>query len=95
MTYSTSNPPVLTSKGPLTGPGKTWMYRSTDPASSVDVAGYFTNGDALGMEAGDIVLVVDTDASPIAVTSHVVAAVTAGGSADLSEGVAVSGANTD
>jgi hypothetical protein len=94
MTYSVSNPPALVS-GPLTGPGKQWVYRSTDPASSVDVAGYFTNGDALGMEAGDTVLVIDSDASPIAVTSHVVAAVTAGGSADLSEGVAVSGANTD
>ncbi len=95
MTYSTSNPPTLVSVSPLTGAGQHWVYRSTDPAATVDLAGYFSNGYDLGMRAGDTIDVIDTDASPIAVTSHVVAAVTAGGSADLSEGVAVSGSNTD
>ena len=87
MAYSTDNPPALTS-GPLTGPGKKWSYRSTDPAATVDDAGYFTNGDALGMEVGDVVEVCDTDTSTT-MSIHRVTAVTAGGAATVSGGLVI------
>ena len=83
MAYDTANPPAVTSIGPLTGAGKTWSYRSTDVATDVDASGYFTNGDALGMEVGDIVFVTDTDTSTT-ITIHRVTTVTAGGAATVS-----------
>ncbi len=83
MTYSVDNPPALTSVGPLTGPGRIWSYRSTDVATDVDATGYFTNGDALGLEVGDIMFVTDTDTSTT-ITMHRVITVTAGGAATVS-----------
>lgn len=82
MAYDTANPPMLMS-GPLTGAGKVWSYRSTDVATDVDASGYFTNGDALGMEVGDIMYVTDTDTSTTT-TIHRVTTVTAGGAATVS-----------
>lgn len=82
MAYDTANPPMLVS-GPLTGAGKVWSYRSTDVATDVDASGYFTNGDALGMEVGDIMYVTDTDTSTTT-TIHRVTTVTAGGAATVS-----------
>lgn len=83
MSYSTSNPPALKSASPLTGAGQTWVYRSTDVATDVDAADYFSNGHALGMKVGDIVEVCDTDTSTT-MTFHRVTAVTAGGAATVS-----------
>lgn len=80
MAYSTSNPPSLISAARIGGTGlQTWDYRSTDDAATVDAAGYFTNGLALGMRVGDLVYVTDTDASPVIVTLHQVSAVSASG----------------
>jgi hypothetical protein len=83
MAYSASNPPAVMGAGPLTGAGNWWSYRSTDVATDVDASGYFTNGDALGMKVGDIVVVEDTDTATT-VTLHRVTAVTAGGAATVS-----------
>jgi hypothetical protein len=44
----------------------------------VDSANYFTNGGSLGMTIGDIIYVIDTDASPVIVTLHQVSAATDG-----------------
>lgn len=93
MAYSTSNPPVLVS-GPLTGAGKHWFYSSTDAVTVVRVSGYFTNGYELGMRAGDTITVLDNDASPITgalcwVTSAVA------GTVDLSDGVTITGTDSD
>lgn len=82
MSYSTSNPPAKMT-GPLTGAGQIWMYRSTDVATDVDAADYFSNGSALGMRVGDVVIVCDTDTSTT-MTIHRVTAVTAGGAATVS-----------
>lgn len=60
-----------------------WHYSSTDVSTDVDAAGYFTNGDALGMQVGDVVHVIETDNS-YAHTIHSVTAVTAGGAATVS-----------
>lgn len=83
MAYSTSTPPALISLGPLTGAGRIWSYRTTDAATTVDDADYFTNGDALGMRVGDILISCDTDTSTTT-TLHRVTVVTAGGAATVS-----------
>ena len=97
MAYSTSNPPTLVGKGTIKGDNQEWVYRSTDAATTVRVAGYITNGGDLGMRVGDTVKVVDTDASPVAVQLMNVVSVstTAPGAVDLSDGVAITATNTD
>ena len=72
MAYSTSAPPRLKSPSftNASGESSTWVYSSTDAATDVDVPGYFTNALALGIKAGDLIEVSDTDASPVIVTLH-------------------------
>lgn len=94
MAYSTSNPPACINTGLLNGLGKVWVYRSTDVSTVVDAAGYFTNGYDLGMRAGDVIYVCDTDASPLAIQIHIVNAATAA-SVDLSDGIAITATDTD
>lgn len=95
MAYSTSNPPQCVNTGLFNGLGKTWVYRSTDAASAVRVAGYFTDGYDRGMRAGDVIYVTDTDASPLAIQIHIVNAASAAGGVDLSDGVAITATDTD
>lgn len=83
MTYSTSNPPFLVSKG-IGGKGNYWKYESTDAAADVDADGYITNAEELGMKVNDEVAVTDTNATPPITTRHTVVAINANGSADLS-----------
>ena len=83
MAYSVANPPALMEVGPLTGAGKIWSYRSTDVATDVDASFYFTNGDKLGMQVGDVVVVCDTDTSTT-MTLHRVTVVTADSGATVS-----------
>lgn len=92
MAYSINNPPALETQA-VTGP-KSWVYSSTDNAAAVRVSGYISNGYDLGMRANDTVKVIDNDATPPAVTSHVVVSATAA-AVDLDDGVAISGADTD
>ena len=55
MAYSTTNPPVL-SHQPIAGP-RFWTYTSCDGSTVIlTTTGYFSNGVALGMKLGDIVL---------------------------------------
>lgn len=97
MAYSTSNPPQLIAAG-IGGSGKVWMYKSTDAATVVRVSGYLSNGYSLGLRAGDLVLVVDTDASPIAMQMMIVTSSSKSGATetvDLSDGTAVTATNSD
>jgi hypothetical protein len=92
VAYSTSNPPRLVSQ-PIAGL-RMWQYTSTDAVTDVRVSGYFTDGWQLGMRAGDLITVLDNNASPITgslcwVTSAV------SGTVDLSDGVTVTGTDTD
>lgn len=85
MAYSTSNPPNKIADG--IGGGKSlWMYASADIHTDVDAGDYFTNGDDLGMEVNDVVMVVRTETA-IGATLHVVTAVTAGGAATVSSAI--------
>lgn len=56
MAYSTSIPPRLAVPSMGDGP-QIWIYQSADVVGDVDAAGYFTNGEALGMRLGDMVWV--------------------------------------
>ena len=85
MAYVTTNPPILIQCGFNASVINTWFYSSTDTAGDVDLSGYITDGDDLGLKVNDLVYVLDTDASPPVLTSHRVASVTAGGAADLSD----------
>lgn len=94
MAYSTSNPPALVQQ-PLTGgAGKFWIYKSTDAAATVDAANYITNGGSLGMSVGDLVLVIDTDASPVIATWHQVSA-TGDGTTDLNDLTTITQTDSD
>ena len=95
MAYSTSSPPALISQRVGADGGALWFYKSTDAPTVVRVSGYITNGDDLGMKAGDVVIGVDTDASPIAVQLYIVTSVASGGAADLSDGTAITATDTD
>lgn len=93
MAYSTSAPPRLIGDSLGTTSPNIWMYASTDAATAVRVSGYFTNGYNLGMRAGDLVISVKTDASPVSLQLHVVNV--SGTTVDLSDGLAVTATNTD
>jgi hypothetical protein len=93
MAYSTSTPPVLLAQG-IMGGNSLWTYASTDAATAVRVSGYIANGWELGMRAGDLVMAVDTDASPIATQLMIVTSALSG-TVDLSDGTAVTATDTD
>lgn len=86
MPYSTSNPPACVFQGIGNRIPARWVYSSTDASTVARVAGYFTNGDALGMKVNDIVEVTDSDTGLM--TTHIVNSVTAGGAADLTDNTA-------
>ena len=94
MAYSTSNPPVLVNQPVGGGAGKRWLYRSEDAAADVDAANYFTNGGTLGLAVGDIVEVIDTNASPVIITLHQVSA-TGDGTTDLNNLTTVTQTDSD
>lgn len=81
MSYATTNPPVCMTGRIGTGPAL-WIYTSTDVHTDVDAADYFSNGDALGMQVGDVVIVSKSSAT-IGSTLHYVSTVTAGGAATV------------
>lgn len=94
MAYATSNPPRLL-VGTLDGLApQIWVYRSTDAAATVDAANYITNGGSLGMKVGDLVYVVDTDASPVITTLHQVSA-TGDGTTDLNDLTTITQTDSD
>lgn len=90
MAYATSNPPALVMQS-IAGP-RIWKYDSTDAATAVRVAGYFTDGWKRGMRLNDIVIVTQTGNS--AVTIHTVNSASAAG-VDVTDGLAVGVTDTD
>lgn len=89
MSYSVSSPPILVAGG-VGGTPRVWMYVSTDASADVDASGYFSNAYALGMRAGDLVLVQDSD--DLVWSGHSVITCTAAAGANLGLGVAISSA---
>ena len=81
MAYATSNPPRGMHFG-IAGP-MLWYYSDGGIDADVDLADYFTDGDALGMKVGDILFHFDTAG---VATFFFVSAVTAGGAATVIAG---------
>lgn len=71
-----------------------WRYSSADAVTLVRVAGYFTDGWNRGMRAGDLVYVEDNDAAPRTGSLCWVTSATAT-EVDLSDGVTITGTDTD
>lgn len=93
MAYSTSNPPALITQG-IAGFFRIWAYKTTDAASVVRTSNYITNGYVLGLRKGDLLLHVDTDASPITQQMFIVNDCTPT-LCDLSDGTAIGATDTD
>ena len=94
MAYATSNQPYLIAQGP-SGGRKVWFYDSADAVTLVRADAYFTDGFSLGMRKGDIVIVLDNDASPITGSICWVTSATSADGVDLSDGVTITGTDTD
>jgi hypothetical protein len=95
MAYTTSNAPRLISGSLENNAPNLWVYSSTDAATAVRVSGYIANASDLGIKKGDLVFSVKTDAAPISCQIHIVSAVNANGSGDLSDGLAITATNSD
>lgn len=81
MAYATTNMPALVAQRVGASSGALWVYSDGDTIATITGAGYFTNGDDLGMKVGDVVIIINT-------TNHsakyaTVSAVTAGGAATV------------
>jgi len=82
MAYATTNPPALVSQQ-LGGTGKVWVYKDGDDKAAVTAADYISNGDALGMAAGDVVHHIDTTNTKLNILT--VSSVTTDGAATLDD----------
>ena len=69
MAYATTNPPVCIVPR-IGSQAAMWQYVDGDAHTTVDTAGYFTDGADLGLVANDIMIVVDT-ATPTCTVHHV------------------------
>lgn len=86
MAYDTTvAKPVRIADGGGSGPAL-WIYNSADIHTTVDDTDYFSDGSALGMRVGDMVLVGKTTAT-IGATVHYVQTVTAGGAATVAAAI--------
>lgn len=83
---------TLVTMAPLAARGQLWRHESADAAAAVQVDGYITDAKARGMRVGDRVEHYETDSN--IVSSHVVVAINANGSADLSNSTVI-GSGTD
>lgn len=82
----------LISQG-IGGVGKTFHYTSAEASTVLDASGYISNATQAGMSAGDLVLVVDSDATGPTITAHSVFAITAG-AGNLSDATTIGSATS-
>ena len=92
MAYATTNPPRLIAQSTGASTGALWYYTSTDNQAAVRVSGYFTNGFDLGIRAGDMLLMTDTDdyAGAIMICNASTSTAT-----DFTDGTAIAATDTD
>lgn len=83
MAYATTNPPALVSQRVGSAGGAIWIYKDADDKAAVTAADYITNGDDLGLVAGDRVIHIDT--TNVRADDLYVSSVTAGGAATLAD----------
>lgn len=98
MAYSTSSPPKLVTPSftNVSGEVSLWSYTSADTAATVDTTGYITNGGALGMKVGDLVIVTVSGTGAVGTHRVVTVSSTAPGAVDLGDTTVIGSAtNTD
>lgn len=93
MAYTPSTLNLITDGGINGRNGSLWTYFTTDAPATIDTANYISDGANRGMQVGDIVFAVNS--STYATQIMIVAAVTAGGGANLTDGLAIAATNTD
>lgn len=71
MAYATSNPPALISQRVGSNGGALWIYNDGDVLDTILADDYISNGDALGMKQGDVVVVISNDVPVIAKVTSV------------------------
>lgn len=72
-----------------------WIMSGTDSVATVRATGFITDARDLGMQVGDLLQYVDTDASPITLQLMIVTAINGTtGAGDLSDGTAIDATNT-
>lgn len=81
------------------GPGgkgpRMWVYSSTDTIATVSASGYFSNGDLVGLAAGDIITLINTTtlvSTVIIVTSVISAGAATAGENSVSQELTATGA---
>lgn len=73
-----------------------WIMSGTEALATVDTAGYISDARDLGIQKGDLLFYVKTDAAPISVQIYIVVGINATtGAADLSDGTAIVATNSD
>lgn len=95
MPYATNTLSLVNTGGIGKARPQIWEMENTDAVTAVRVSGYITDATQRGMVRGDVVHYTKTDASPITRQTMIVTAINANGSADLSDGLAITATNTD
>lgn len=81
--------------GHVYGPHRTWFYKTTDAMTTVRGATYFGDGQARGMQLGDVVEVLVVNGSNVPQTFHIaVVMAISSGVPDLSDGTSIDLTNT-
>lgn len=91
MAYNVANPPFLYASA-VGGLSRFWGYKSADPIATVNTANYFTNAGTLGIKVGDPIFIYDT-VNNLAHWAFFNA--TGNGTADIADGLAFGGTDTD
>jgi hypothetical protein len=91
MAYETGNPPHLAGDQPVAAP-RTWKYNSTHLAAVVGTSDHISNGQDLGMAAGDTVIAIEATLGTFVTSIHSVTVVAAT-YVSLSKGLIVSSAS--
>jgi len=64
MAYSTSNSPAKIAEA-VNGAGSVWIYKDGDAIAAIDATDYFSNAGDLGMQTGDVLIVIGNNLTSI------------------------------
>jgi|TARA_Y100000310_G_scaffold110283_2_gene108706 hypothetical protein len=76
MAYETGNPPHLAGDQPVAAP-RTWKYYSTHLQAVVGTSDHISNGQDIGMAAGDTVIATESTLGTYTTSYHAVTVVAA------------------
>ncbi len=89
MAYSTKTPPAPLCAS-ISGQNPTlWMLKGTDPASTVQVSGFISNGGDLSMKVDDVVIYQDTNLNVTSIMNVISVSSTSPGAVDLQDAATI------